>query len=436
MDLIQEYLEYTHESEPHAIYHRWCIISAIGALIGRKRWIQFGYTKIFPTVYSMLLGEPAARKSTAIKMMKPLVRGAGFMNIAADRTSKEKFLVDLEGLEIDDAPGMQGGFGHNSKKAGINGHYDTVTANNLWGADSSTSDPREVFVMADEFNEFSGVNNQEFYTTLGNLWDWHDEVTPYEQRLKGSRSISIWQPTVSILGGNTPELFARAFPPEIIGTGFLSRLLIIHGVQSGRKYTIPPTPNPKHTAELVSILGSILRDSTFELGISSAAFGIFDDIYKKWPALDDLRFKSYSSRRATQLYKLAIIVSTSRGHTEISGEDVVLSNTILSAAERNMPIALGEFGKSKNSDIANKVMDALNKASAPMNIQELWVYVNNDLERTSQLADIIESLSQAGKIQVVKLQGGKTGLLPLKKVKRDPDHVNWNLLTQEERDML
>jgi hypothetical protein len=424
-DFISSYVSYMGETEPPYIYHRWSAIAAVGAMLGRNYYFQHGHFRVFPNLYCMFLGEAGSRKSTAIKLARKFVLAAGYEFLGADKTSKEKFLLDLEGAPEEDtwSPG-----GSSRRKS-----TDRITEENLWGKQTSEeTEPREVFVMADEFNEFSGTGNLEFYTTLGNLWDWDDESKPFTQRLKNSRSVSIWQPTINILGGNTPENFAKAFPPDIIGQGFLSRMIIIGGWKSGRKYTFPPVPAAEKTEHLVQSLASIRTTIKSQASVTEEALGILDAIYHGWEELDDVRFRSYSNRRFTQLLKLCLIVSASRGNYTITDEAVITANTYLAAAESGMPRALGEFGKSKNSDVTNKIMDVLASAKKPVTMKELWTHVHLDLDKPGALADIMSGLGLAGKVQNVANRGWLAKKLPGKA----PEFVAWELLTEEERTVI
>lgn len=420
--LFDLYLAYTEETESPVIYHRWCLISAIGALLGRKYYLQHGRFRVFPNLYCMLIGHPGTRKSSAVKGVKKLILSGGYDTIAANRTSKEKFLLDLEGGADNEA--FQG--------SGGKAVYDSVTANNLWGPDSNMQEPREVFVMADEFNEFIGLGNIEFCSLLGDLWDWDDEKTPYKQRLKNSKSVEIYQPTISILGGNTPENFAAAFPPTIMGQGFLSRLLLIHGEMTGKQYAFPPEPRKEDTDKLIEFFSDLRTTYHGATSLSSVARSMLETIYIGWRPLEDVRFKSYNTRRFTQLLKLCLIVSAASFRKEVTEHDVIFANTILAAAERLMPKALGEFGKSKNSDVTNKVMDLLEGTTKPLTTKEIWMHVHKDLEQIKQLGEILMSLSHAEKIQHIK----DRGYLPKKKAAEVPIFVDWELLTEEERRML
>jgi hypothetical protein len=425
-NLIEDYIEYCRETESPYIYHRWCAIAAIGAIVGRKLYLEFGDDKIHPNLYIMLLGEPAARKSTAIKKLKRMVGASGYDNFGADKTTKEKFLLDLEGA-IEDFEG---------KGMSPDQIYDSVTSQNLWGDGSLPTEPREVFIVADEWNEFTTPGNSEFYTTLGNFWDWNDDRKPFTQRLKNTKSVCIWQPTVSILGGNTPEKFAEAFPPAIIGGGFLSRMLLIHGERSGRKYDIPPTPDRETTEQLITRFQTI-RSRTFGAAVvEPSARTILKEIYEtRGDAVDDVRFKGYNNRRHTQLLKLCLIIAAGNNTNILGREIVITAHTYLSASERFMARSIGEFGKARNSDVANKIMDVLDKATMPVGVKEIWKHIHQDLDKVSLLADIMQSLQIAERVIYVK-DGVSPGYLPKKAFTAKQMHVDWSLLTQEERDAL
>lgn len=418
MDLIKAYLNYTRDTEPPYIFHRWCAISSIGALLGRNYYLPFGSQRIFPNLYTMLLGDAGARKSTAIKLAKRLLTSSGYETIAANKTRIEKFLIDLEGLEIE---GMDG-------KKDAQKVYDAVMNDNLWGK-NAIQEPKETFVMADEWNVFAGAGNMDMYDILGDLWDWDDEHIPFRHRLKNSKSVSIFQPTISILGGTNLTNFIRSFPPETLEQGILSRMILIGGERSSRKYTIPPTPSEVDTNELIKGFREV-RQFRGMATTTDKAFKILDALYNSWSEIDDVRFRSYSNRRFTQLIKLCLIISASRLSRNIDDEICIIANTTLSAAEVCMPKSLGEFGKSKNSDVANKIMELLYGANHPVSVKDIWVKVHQDLEKAQMLQEILSSLQLANKIQFVK-EGA--GYLPKMKPVKKQAYVDWEILTEEER---
>jgi len=411
-DFFSNYLKYVGSTECPDIYHRWSALASIGALLGRNFGLHHGHFTIYPNLYVMLIGEPGARKSTAIKLVKKLVKRAGYDAIAADKTTKEKFLLDLSGEEEED-----------SKSANI-------LDKNLWGDGESEQASRptaECFIMADEWNEFTSLGNIEFYSMLGNLWDYEGI---YKNRIKTGKSVSINNPTISILAGNTATGFSLAFPLEIIGQGFFSRLILVHGTSTGRKITFPKMPSEADTADMVDYLQRIRHTCQGQASLSVDAEHLLDKIYQEFRGFDDVRFHSYMNRRFSQLLKVCLICAATRLSTTVSREDVILANTILTHTEQNMPKALGEFGKGKNSDVADKIVKALEVSNLPLDFPALWKLVGQDLEKQAQLSDILSNLRASDKIQQV---GAK--FLAKRKVIQHVvnDTVDYGLLTKEEK---
>lgn len=400
MDL---YFKLVEDTEPPLIYHRWTLITSVGAYLGRQFYFPFGDGKIFPNMYVMLIGNPGTRKSTAIKRGKKMLAQAGYDKFSAERTTKEKFLLDLEGGH-DESQTQQHGA---SRSPARSVNANDILANLDLGAEGDVHDgiPREVFITADEFNEFAGAGNLDFLSTLGALWDWNDETATYKQRFKNSKSISIYQPTISILGGNTHSSFQQAFPAAAIGQGFLSRLILVHSEPSGRKITFPKVPDERILVTLGERLAAIKKKVIGPATLSAEAERAIDTIYRTWRDLDDYRLKSYSTRRFTHLLKLVLITAAMSVRTRIEEHDVLLANTILTYTENNMPKALGEYGKNRNSEASHTVMSALYEARDPLTIEDLWKLVSRDLEKRDALGDILGSLRTAGKVIFIPERG-------------------------------
>lgn len=417
MSLFDLYFQYREDTEAPRIFHRWSLVGAIGAFLGRQYWLPFGTSRIFPTHYIMLIGSPGSRKSTAILNARSILSATGFTAFAANKTTKEKFLLDLEG-----APEL------------LPGERQTNTGNivlqNLFGGtgeDTTGQDPKEVFIVADEFNEFVGTGNIEFLSLLGSVWDWDDESMFFKFRLKNSKSVHIYQPTVSILSGNTHAGFQQAFPPESIGQGYLSRNIFVYSEPSGRKITFPREPPLRIKESLLDTFNQIKSKVSGPATISIAARQALDIVYRTWRELDDQRFKHYSTRRFTHLLRLCLVCSAQRVSTLIDMQDVLLANSLLTYTEGSMPKALGEFGKSRNSESANKIMQVLYDAKKPVKIEKLWKVVQSDMEKFSDLANLLQNLQNADKIQMIKGEG----FLPKQKpVDSKALYVDLNLLRE------
>jgi hypothetical protein len=412
-DIISQYIHYASESsEVPAIFHRWSAIAGLGAMLGRQYYFHHGHFTLYPNMYCMLIGSPGTRKSSAIKLMKKILVAAGYNTIAADKTTKEKFLLDLAG------------------DTGSDGLLspEELLDQNLFG-DSSAKQDSEIFVMADEFNDFFGNGNIEFISLLGTLWDYSGT---YQNRIKNGKSVDIPNPTISILGGNTPTGFALAFPPEILGQGFFSRILLIYGEPNGKRIAFPTSPSADSTRRIVEAFRESRINCIGECKLIGSAESLLEKIYSGGFGVRDVRFDSYSNRRFTHLLKLCLIYSAALGSPGISERVVLYANTVLTFTERFMPKALGEFGKSKNSDVSHKLIQLAESHQGILTFKEAWKHLSNDLEKMTDLATIIQNLVAAEKLQAVP--GGK-GFLPHRKALEYSDNslFDYNLLTEEER---
>lgn len=390
-NFIDLYLAYASDNEVPTFFHRWAALAGVGAYLGRDFYFKLGAFDINPNMYCMLIGSPGTRKSTAIKLFKNILTKTGYSTIAAEKTSKEKFLMDLSGQEFPEwsANGIQ-------SPAAKTPDMETLLDMKAWGEQDDSKANAEMFIAADEFNNFIGNGNLEFISLLGELWDYNGA---YKVRVKNSKSFDIQNPTVSILGGNTPTGFNAAFPPEALGQGFFSRLILIYGEPSGKKIPFPTVPPENATQFLVSKLKEIKSKVSGEATLTPGAKSLLEKIYNSYRGIDDVRFESYTNRRFTHLLKLCLVGAAVRYSNEISEDDVSFANTVLTYTEHLMPLALGEFGRSRHSEVAHKVMQFLDGFyGEPKTIQDIFAQVHNDVENMRTMIDIMNGLLAAKKV--------------------------------------
>lgn len=413
-DLLSDYISYCQPTEVPASFNRWSMMTCLGALLGRNFYFPFGHAKLKPNLYVMLMGVAGTRKSTSVKTAKKLLEASGYTTFAAERTSKEQFLMDLagEGAPVEEPDGSI--------------HW------NVGGSEDSEDSkaPADMLVAADEFNDFIGQGNMEFISLLGTLWD-HEG--PYKSRFKRAASSIIHDPVVSILSGNTPTNFAMAFPVETIGQGFFSRLILVHADKTDRKYTFPKSPSDAEKHEFLNKLHHARQSCQGAVELTPGAEKLLDKIYHRWIPFDDVRFDSYANRRFTHLLKVCLVICGATYSKVLTEEKVIYANTILKAAEHFMPQALGEFGKARNSDVAQKLMQAVTTASSKGHVityAELWKQLQQDLDKQEQMADILNKLMKAGKIQLVS-----GGVLPVKQsiISSSMEEYDFSMLSLEEQ---
>ena len=401
--LLKDIIKLAENQEAADFSYLWAGLSCIAAQLARNVYIPFGNGKIYPNLYVMFVGDPGKRKSTAIKDLKKRIKAAGYQNICGDKVTMQKYLLDLAGVGEGSIEGSN------------------ITEFNL-GITLGANDYVESYINQDEFSDFIGINNYPFISLLGNFWD-IDE--PYVYRTKNGQSIEIPSPIVNILGATTPSQFNTIFPPAISEQGFLSRLIIVNIPESKRKIARPLPSDANVIEKVVDGLKAVRRLSG-ELVMSDAVWAKLEEIYLSWQPVEDTRFAHYSTRRHTQLLKLCILSTCSRYTIEMSVDDVVFANTLLSFTEHFMPQALGQFGKNKDGDVNSKVISYL-RSSFPTakSLQDIIIPISTETDVLS-LQKILTNLVVAEK--VVATSNGK--YLPKLPSYKDikTSHVDWSML--------
>lgn len=407
-DLFTRYMNYVclDNQEAPAIFHRWTLASIIGALLGRQFYLPFGKGKIYPNQYIMLMGPPGTGKGVCMGIGKGILQGSGYTRFSASRSSPERFLKDMKKFDVDP-----------------NSEIADLEAMVLDG-------PSETYIFAPEFVDFIGQGDNNFVGLITNLWDNLDVYT--HPKLHGV-SVTVDAPTINLLGGCTAQTFALAFPPEVIGTGFLARLLLIHSDPTG-KMLWPDLEDPLQKAEMVLLLKDIREQIKGEALFLEESKGLLLDIRKNCIAIDDSRFAHYQTRRHVHLMKLAMIIAACDLSMAIKPIHILRANTMLVSAEKLMPKALGEFGKNKNSETANDILSFLSNRNEPATMQMLFKQVSRSVRNLPELTEIMHNLMHADKVQTITMKG-KSGFM-IKHV----HHPEWNSkflvpewLTEEER---
>lgn len=375
-ELFDIYLDWVDETESPLIFHRWSLVSAISTALGRN--LVFGENtplQTYANQYVVLVGPPASRKNTALKFPKTLLQSAGFKNFASDRSSKEKFILDL----------AQG--------------FSEVADNVL---DLKLDATMEALIHAPELQDFLGMGNMDFISFLTNMWDM---PTEYSHRLKNSQSTKLINPTINLVGGATATTLAEIFPDKVAGQGFLSRALLIFGKGARKKITFPSPPNFETQGMLTEVLAAIHKSAVGHAILTDDARTCLDEIYKNWAPIPDSRLETYSGRRFTSLIKNCMVVAASdlsfcKEGVLIDVEHVIYANSMLSFAEGFMPRALGNLGNSRNLEIQNKVIGVLEANPDGLTISELYNNLTSVVDSLHQLGEIIKHMLTLGRVAV------------------------------------
>ncbi len=408
-------------SESPFLYHRWTLISAVSALLGRQAVMPFGHDKIYPNMFVCLMGNAGSRKSSAIGITRKLLSGAGYETFSREKTSSQKFLADLgEGFDkVTLAPKSK-----NSIAPLEDDEILELEFNNSKDYDPDNEEPSEVYITAGELEDFLGQSDGQFISLLTNMWD---NLDYYSHGKMTSDDIFIHKPTINLIGGATPSTFANIFPPEAVGQGILSRMLLVYGGGARKKITMPPAPDPELITFFTEHMRQIKEQVKGFFTITPEALKVFDTVYQFTIDLEDNRLDSYLNRRHVHYYKLCMVLAACELTMEITEEIAIKANTILHWTESFMPKALGTFGKSITSNLDQVILEALEKHPNGIPSAALYPSVSQDFKDIRDYTLALQDLTASQKIGVVK--GGN--LVAIKKeAKESIPYVDFSLLRE------
>src|SRR5262245_35982101 len=102
-DFLNLYMELVEHTESPRVFHVWSALTGVAACMGRKTWLPWVDGQLFSNVYVLLVGSPASRKSTAMKIMeKRLKKSTGVRFAQDDCGGKRQGLVSAMVGEEDD----------------------------------------------------------------------------------------------------------------------------------------------------------------------------------------------------------------------------------------------------------------------------------------------------------------------------------------------
>lgn len=373
-EFLNMYLEYVEDTESPRLFHKWAALSGVSACLGRRVHMPFAIHEIFGNQFILLVGPPAVKKSTAINIMKKrLMAGtSGQLRLAQDDTGGQRqgLIVAMKGEdededEVDDLSAMMNNMG-SIPMASIENFKFTL---------GSPKDKHCIYVVASEFNTFIGTNNVEMITFLAKMWDGED----YKYRIKSS-SHHLTDPLVNMIGGTTPTNIVTALPPEAIGQGFMSRVILVH---ASEKFKSIPRPRPL-CEQLAGKIEEVYRQlyTRFDgvMEETKPAADLIDDLYEYKINVNDHRFVYYAERRHMHLMKLSMTMAATRRDNQITQQDVEDAQALLVETEKHMPDALGEFGLSPLSTSKQKLVEFLQHSKVPVPQAGLWAMMQKEMK--------------------------------------------------------
>ena len=315
MNWIESYMDYTAGTGSPAIHRLWAAIAIVAGALERKRWVVTSKGRLFPNLYTLLVGEPGVGKSVQTDIVY-------------------RFWSDLSKSDS---------CGH---KVAVPSVTSATVIDELFDAKRRIVRPQEDPSVVEfnslliAVNELSVLLPSWDTAMLGKLTDLYDCKVYGERRRGKGINFTIPNPQLNIISATTPAQLASFLPDGAWDQGFMSRMILIYSGevvefdlwtsefrQEGRAYDALF----KDLERIGSAFGP--------LHFSNDAAKAINEWQKAGgpPRPSHPRLIHYTTRRTAHLLKLCLAVAASCGGKQVELDHYNQALHYLLEAEKAMP---------------------------------------------------------------------------------------------------
>ena len=363
---LSAYAEYTSESESPESFHLWTGLSVIASVLKRNVSLNQGIYSLYPHLYVILVGRPGkVAKTTTIRLGRRLLLGIEGINFGPDSCTREELIRQLAKV------------GQGQSQAAMTIHSKEL---------SDLIDP-------------SGITMISFLTTI------YDGDDSWIYATKGSGRDNIGKPSLNLIAGTTPSWIADGLPSDIIGHGFIARVIFVYEEEPRYLKPFPKSAPISLVRALTSDLDHIGRlegEFTWGKGSKKLYATMYRTLANTQPK--DYRIEGFHNRKKIHVLKVAMLLSVAEDdELIILPRDLEAAWSLLKAVERDMARAFSAVGKHEQASNIERILLRI-EAEGGMGQKAIYnefFAMGGDMEMQAMLT----MLHKMGRIKVGRVDG-------------------------------
>lgn len=375
MSFISSYLLATSNNESPLSYHKWCCLSTLSVLAGRRFWVKLGPFTYYPNFYTVLVGDPGVKKSAAMDVGKEMIRKVGGIPLAATSTTKEAITKEMSHEKF------QGKRFFQNKNTGLLEEYNQLA------------------IFATEFTTFLGVNPTGMLDFLTAIYT--EKV--FDEKFKNAGNAFFAGPFITMLACMTPETVKGYLKLNILTGGFARRTMFVWG-NRGRPISRPGnTPEQQAAFEWCVNWGKAAQTRSGEFTLSPEAWTWYDKWYNdNYAAITDKspNLQSYFTTKHEFMFKTGMLLALSESDDlVITAEHLdFLNRTFFFPVEEMMARVFEGAGINPNAAVAAQICRMLEAADMPMKRKKLQAIFGDQATSWNECNDTITHMCNVGRL--------------------------------------
>lgn len=388
---LEAFVDYASVGEaPLHILH-WVGVSTIAGALRRRVWVEQEFFQWVPNFYIVVVAPPAViSKSTTANIGFNLLGKVEGIHFGPDITSWQALIQEM------------GGIGEEFEHEG--GHHKM----------------HAITCAIDEFGTFLDPTNREQVDSLVRLWDGKLSDRAFRKLTKTQGTDVLDNPWINLYACTQPVWLNTNFPETFLGGGLLSRIIFLHADEKRQfvpllskairernareaKYKLMPAKLAADLQQMANLSGPFTLTPAAE---------DYNDIHYRahWAKIQGtVGATGFQGRKQTHMFKLAMILSASRGDFPILDAcHLQEADRQLSLIEPGINKVLQVVGSKGITKASQEIVDALIAAGGSALRRE--IYGKHFFRRLSNkdFEEAIKGAQAAGKLRVDTLPAGVT----------------------------
>lgn len=357
---LRLYLKYTSKQESPDDFHLWVGMTVVAAALGRKCFINRGYYKLFPNLFTILVaGSARCRKSTAINIGVELLKAVPTTRVIGGKITPERFIEEIKPDE---------------------------------GSDVAPS----VLVHSGELSVF--LTKQQYGEPLIHiLTDMYDCPREWTYKTKNKGQVLLKDLFLCIIAATTPDGVAQGIPPSALLEGFASRVLFIYQPDTPRRNALPElTTEDEELRQQLWVLMEKIGTLQGEFTLTADARKWYIDWYNNMQPPADKRLEGMFGRKHDHVLRVAMVLAASHLTKEIDEGFLDGALRAVEAVESNAPHAFAEIGGDQQTNYLSRAALFIKRSKRVGHSEVLRKLYPC---RADQLKIIMETLIESGLVK-------------------------------------
>ena len=402
---IEKWRGYLKDLESPNLFIDWGFYSMIATALQRRVWLYPDTFTLYPNLFTLLVGPPAAGKSRVISQVSEFVKHPSLIKRTPKKQKNEVEIKPFYPISADTIT-QEGLVRFIVEECARDFFYKNGDNKKIRSSHFS------VGFMIEELGVLLRKNTDNIVNMLNQFYDSRD----YTYKTKHHGTDVIKNVCVNILGGATPSFIRTAFSDKIISQGFTSRVIMIFGdgPRFLRQFPGIDDEQKKLKKDLVEHLKT-LCDIAGPVKFTDEAEAYHKEVYESGKLTQevvnkDYRLETYYGRKNVHLLKLSMIMhfADTTDSMVIEKSTVERAMRFLAHTEARMHEAYVTSGRNVLAEIQRRLLQHIINEGTVVTYKKLLLTFCDDLAK-DELEQCLAFLLATD--QIKRSAGGYTAIV-------------------------